>query len=58
MKRKPKETIWEFTPAPDITAYELAVIVKHTLGSLKNHIVVRADNPIPADLSRHFTEVP
>jgi hypothetical protein len=50
------ETLYAFDPKPDITAYELAVIVKNVSAHPLSSLEIRAtlDRPIPEHLVRHF----
>jgi hypothetical protein len=43
-----------FNPEPDITAYELALILKNVSGPLSLPICVGVHKPIPNNLARHF----
>jgi len=48
---------YDFTPQPDITAYETAEILSKLKGPLGNVVCVNESKPIPPDLLRHFTEI-
>jgi len=55
--RKPKPKLYCFWPLPDITADELAVILKHVHGHLAAEIGIYDDAMIPAEIMRHFRPV-
>lgn len=49
---------WKFTPQPDITAYELAEIIRRTAGGVSGVEKIIIDSPaapIPENLVRHFS---
>ena len=50
------ERLYRFTPQSDISAYELAMILKN-LRTLQGSIADTPDRPIPVAYRRHFEEV-
>ena len=50
------ERLCRFEPKPDITPYELALIVKNLNGRLGGDFVIRDSDDVPANLMRHFVE--
>jgi hypothetical protein len=53
---RPAEVV-RFEPQPDITAWELAIILKRTNVVLGWEIEVKDEKPIPPELRRHFRAV-
>ncbi len=50
---KKKERTWRFEPQKDITAYELALVVKILL---RTKAITRIDQNNPEEFKRHFVE--
>jgi hypothetical protein len=52
-------TVYRFRPLPDITAYELALLIEKTTFAGSNHVGVVFDSalsstPLAPELHRHF----